>query len=80
MKRRKTIITVGVIALLAVIGTGIAMHHNAANSSKDVHFGASGKVCSYTVGCGCTGFQRGSGDHWEKEYCKKCHHHRKFHH
>lgn len=73
MKQKKTIIAVCAIALMAVIGA------KATNGSEEVQLKANGKVCSYTVGCSCTGFQRGTGDQWEKEYCKKCHHHRKFH-
>ena len=38
------------------------------------------KHCTYTVGCDCSGFSpKTNGKEWEKSYCKRCGHHKKYH-
>lgn len=47
-------------------------------NSPNINF--KGKHCSYTVGCDCSGFApKTNGDEWEKAYCKRCGHHKKYH-
>ena len=39
-----------------------------------------GKHCTYTQGCDCSGFSPiTSGEEWEKSYCRKCGHNKKYH-
>ncbi len=80
----------GAVALAAVVA-GAAVSMNASSKSVDnheieacveycVHTHASGKHCTYTVGCSCSGFSPiTSGKEYEKAYCKKCGHHRSYH-
>lgn len=39
-----------------------------------------GKPCTATVGCDCTGFVPESSVGKGQFYCKKCHHHKDYHH
>lgn len=83
MKRKKIIITVCAVVVLAIAGVGTVMHVNATKSSEveSVALGATGKHCNGTVGCSCSGFSpKTSGKEWEKSYCKKCGHHKRNHH
>ena len=44
------------------------------------HVSCQGKHCTYTVGCDCSGFSpKTDGKEWEKSYCKRCGHHKKYH-
>ena len=44
------------------------------------HVSCQGKHCTYTVGCDCSGFSpKTNGKEWEKSYCKRCGHHKKYH-
>ena len=55
---------------------------NATESESTVHTYVScqGKHCTYTVGCDCSGFSpKTNGKEWEKSYCKRCGHHKKYH-
>ena len=44
------------------------------------HVSCQGKHCTYTVGCNYSGFSpKTNGKEWEKSYCKRCGHHKKYH-
>ena len=84
MKKKKTIITSLIVLALAVVGTIFAFKPGASSiaiSETDTQVNAEGKRCTYTVGCSCTGFKPiTDGAEWEKAYCKRCGHHKKYHH
>ena len=49
-------------------------------SDKTYNVTFKGKHCSGTVGCSCSGFEpKTDGAEWEKSYCKRCGHHKKYH-
>jgi len=61
----------GVVILLGVRNTRVP---------SSAHLGASVKHCTYTVGCSCPGFApKTDGKEWEKAYCKRCGHHKRYH-
>lgn len=84
MKKKKFIITLSAVVLLAIAGTGIVLHHNAAENStnavEEAQLGASGKHCNGSVGCDCRGFKPiTDGAEWQKSYCDRCGHHKRNH-
>ena len=49
-------------------------------STVHTHVSCQGKHCTYTVGCDYSGFSpKTNGKEWEKSYCKRCGHHKKYH-
>ena len=77
------------IAIIAISTTAIAAYTSfnttVEKSTKhdfieETHLECQGKHCTYTEGCDCSGFAPiTGGDEWEKSYCKRCGHHKKYH-
>lgn len=56
----------------------VCPENDPAYSTSNVSFG--GKCCNGTVGCSCSGFlPKTDGEEWEKLFCKRCGHHKKYH-
>ncbi len=56
--------------------------HVSTDFSPEIHTHSScqGKHCTYTVGCGCSGFSPiTNGKVWQESYCKRCGHHKMYH-
>lgn len=71
-------------AAIIIVGLSSFTSHseNVTESETPVHTHVScqGKHCTYTVGCDCSGFSpKTNGKEWEKSYCKRCGHHKKYH-
>ena len=67
---------------VVVLSSFTSQSSNATESESTVHTHVScqGKHCTYTVGCDCSGFSpKTNGKEWEKSYCKRCGHHKKYH-
>ena len=67
---------------VVVLSSFTSKSSNATESESTVHTHVScqGKHCTYTVGCNCSGFSpKTNGKEWEKSYCKRCGHHKKYH-
>ena len=67
---------------VVVLSSFTSKSSNATESESTVHTHVScqGKHCTYTVGCDCSGFSpKTNGKEWEKSYCKRCGHHKKYH-
>lgn len=84
--RKKTILAVAsiIVSVAAIIGlssfTLNAEKEIGMVSSTQTHSSCQGKHCTYTVGCNCSGFSpKTNGEEWEKSYCKRCGHHKKYH-
>lgn len=84
---RKNIIF-AVVSIVASVISIIALSSFTSNGENELRLGASvqthvscqGKHCTYTVGCDCSGFSPNTkGKEWEKAYCKRCGHHKKYH-
>ncbi|MBR4295095.1 MAG: hypothetical protein IKT53_08930 [Bacteroidaceae bacterium] len=72
---KKMICAVAVMVVSATMVVGLCSFVSHAESDAPCE----GKHCTYTVGCGCSGFSPKSGDVWEKAYCRRCGHHRNYH-
>lgn len=84
--RKKIIFAVASVFLSTIIVVGLSsftsQSHNTTESKSTVHAHVScqGKHCTYTVGCDCSGFSpKTNGKEWEKSYCQRCGHHKKYH-
>lgn len=83
--RKKIIIAVAALTVSVAAIAGLSTFSSQTEtpskveSHKHNHGDCQGEHCTYTVGCDCSGFQWGSGDEWERYYCKKCGHHKKYH-
>ena len=48
------------------------------DAGREVNF--KGKACDGSVGCSCSGFAPiTDGEEWQKEWCRKCPHHKRDH-
>lgn len=84
--RKNTIYAIVAIVMSTTAIVGLSSFTSQVESSieakSDVHTHVScqGKHCTYTVGCDCSGFSpKTDGKEWEKSYCKRCGHHKKYH-
>ena len=84
--RKKIMFAVASIFLSTITIVGLSsftsQSNNAIESESTVHthISCQGKHCTYTVGCDCSGFSpKTNGKEWEKSYCKRCGHHKKYH-
>lgn len=78
---KATICATSVLLALAVV-TFVLCSFTSRTETNDVYSEVScqGKHCTGTVGCGCSGFvPKTDSDEWEKAYCKRCGHHKKYH-
>lgn len=78
------VVAVGVVSVGTILGLSsfTSEGKNAAelDSAVHTHVSCQGKHCTYTVGCDCSGFSpKTNGKEWEKSYCKRCGHHKKYH-
>jgi len=86
-KMKKNIfVAFAVIAVSATTIMGLSSFTSKNRMDTDVvladyaHESCRGKHCTYTVGCSCSGFApKTNGKEWEKSYCKRCGHHKKYH-
>ena len=70
--------TITVVALSSF--TSKSSNATESESTVHTHVSCQGKQCTYTVGCDCSGFSpKTNGKEWEKSYCKRCGHHKKYH-
>lgn len=70
--------TITVVALSSF--TSKSSNATESESTVHTHVSCQGKHCTYTVGCDCSGFSpKTNGKEWEKSYCKRCGHHKKYH-
>ena len=70
--------TITVVALSSF--TSKSSNATESESTLHTHVSCQGKHCTYTVGCDCSGFSpKTNGKEWEKSYCKRCGHHKKYH-
>ena len=70
--------TITVVALSSF--TSKSSNTTESESTVHTHVSCQGKHCTYTVGCDCSGFSpKTNGKEWEKSYCKRCGHHKKYH-
>lgn len=73
-----------VVSATAIIGLSSfrtqVEYTTSGESSVQTHVSCQGKHCTYTAGCDCSGFApKTNGKEWEKSYCKRCGHHKKYH-
>lgn len=73
-----------VVSVATIIGlssfTSNVKNETGLELSVQTHVSCQGKHCTYTVGCDCSGFSpKTDGKEWEKSYCKRCGHHKKYH-
>lgn len=71
-------------AIITIVGlssfTSQSKKTTASETIIHTHVSCQGKNCTYTVGCDCFGFSpKTNGKEWEKSYCKRCDHHKKYH-
>ena len=81
MKKILTVLGVVVVSAIVVIGLSsfAGKDHNEKAITTHVHTHAEGKYCTGTVGCDCRGFVPiTDGKEYQKNYCKRCGHHRKY--
>jgi hypothetical protein len=81
---KKIITILGLVAVAAVILVSLSSFTSKDNSVEPtpthVHVSAEGKYCKATVGCDCRGFSPiTDGKEWQKNYCKRCGHHKNYH-
>lgn len=79
---KKIICTVSAVLVSAVVALALCSFSSGMETTSDGCADAScqGKHCTYTVGCDCSGFSpKTDGKEWEKSYCKRCGHHKKYH-
>lgn len=76
-----TLLCIGVALVFVMIITKKSDQPQAIENVRSVgSYDVMGAHCTYTVGCSCSGFTpKNSGDVWEKSYCKRCGHHKKYH-
>lgn len=83
MKKRILYVVAIVLSMLAIIALNFYMFdvgRDEAQSGVNADVTSKGKHCSYSVGCDCSGFSpKTNGKEWEKSYCKRCGHHKKYH-
>lgn len=84
--KKKMIMALGALVIIVVVIVGLYSFFvqtedaETVNKSVPAHVDSQGKHCTYTVGCNCSGFSpKTSGDEWEKAYCRRCGHHKKYH-
>lgn len=84
--RKNTIYAIAAIVISTTAIVGLSSFTSQTESSIEVksnvhtHVSSQGKHCTYTVGCDCSGFSpKTDGKEWEKSYCKRCGHHKKYH-
>lgn len=84
--RKKIMFAISAIVVTTITIVGLSsftsQSEKATESKTTVHTHVScqGKHCTYTVGCDCSGFSpKTNGKEWEKSYCKRCGHHKKYH-
>lgn len=84
--KKNIIVAFVVIAVSATAIMGLSSFTSKNSMGTDVvladyaHESCRGKHCTYTVGCSCSGFSpKTNGKEWEKSYCKRCGHHKKYH-
>lgn len=74
------------ICYLAISSPSSSDYYDYDYYESDGSYGSSnpsfkGKVCTGSVGCGCTGFAPiTDGDVWQQSICKKCNHKKNEHH
>lgn len=81
---KKIIIAIVAIAVsgAAIVGFSSFAGQNDTETiiATTVHSHAQGKNCTATVGCDCSGFSPiTDGKEYQKNYCKRCGHHKKYH-
>ena len=84
--RKKIMLVVASIFLSTITIVGLSSFTSQSNNATEpestvhTHVLCQGKHCTYTVGCDCSGFSpKTNGKEWEKSYCKRCGHHKKYH-
>ncbi len=84
--RKKIMFAVTAIVVSATTIVGLSLFTSQRENATEVestvhtHVSCQGKHCTYTVGCDCSGFSpKTDGKEWEKSYCKRCGHHKKYH-
>ncbi len=78
------VVAVGVVSVGTILGLSSFTSEGKSaaefDSTVHTHVSCQGKHCTYTVGCDCSGFSpKTNGKEWEKSYCKRCGHHKKYH-
>ena len=79
---KKIICAVSALMVSTVVVVGLCSFTSKTEVKSDIctEVSCQGKHCSYTVGCDCSGFApKTNGDEWEKAYCKRCGHHKRYH-
>ncbi|MBQ5723625.1 MAG: hypothetical protein IIV64_05435 [Muribaculaceae bacterium] len=81
--KKKMMYAVAVVVSVAA-AFGLSSFSSEANSASHhslvSHADCEGKHCTYTEGCDCSGFAPVTGgSEWQKEYCRRCGHHRQYH-
>ena len=71
-------------AAITIVGLSSFTSHSEKTTEFETpvhtHVSCQGKHFTYTVGCDCSGFSpKTNGKEWEKSYCKRCGHHKKYH-
>ena len=71
-----------VISSAAIIGLCSFINEKETETAicTTLHTHAQGKNCTGTVGCDCSGWSPiTNGDEWQKNYCRRCGHHKNYH-
>ena len=81
---KKKIITIALCFGTVFMFAGLVTYKTNAADESNVNvknsIAMSGKRCNATVGCDCSGFSAiTNGEEWQKSYCKRCSHHKKYH-
>lgn len=83
MEKRALFVVAIVVSVITIGGLSFYMSDIGrveAQSEINADVSSKGKHCSYTVGCDCSGFSpKTKGKEWEKSYCRRCGHHKKYH-
>ena len=71
-------------AAITIVGLSSFTSHSEKATESEIpvhtHVSCQGKHCTYTVGCDCSGLSPKTNEkEWEKSYCKRCGHHKKYH-
>ena len=87
MKKIILTLTIVAVSVMTIVGLCSFIGQNTNTTEKSVsiidhehHSHVEGKYCTATVGCDCRGFQPiTDGKEYQKNYCKRCGHHKKYH-
>ena len=79
MKKIICAVSVLMVSAVVVIGMSSFTLQTKVDSGACSDIPCQGKHCTYTVGCGCSGFLPKAGDVWEEAHCRRCGHHKRYH-